>query len=51
MNDLADIVIMSLHWGYELELYPRSNQVFIARALADRGVDLIIGHHPHVFSP
>lgn len=51
MNDLADIVIMSLHWGYELELYPRSNQVFIVRALADRGVDLIIGHHPHVLQP
>jgi len=51
MSDLADIVIMSLHWGYELELYPRSNQVVIARTLADRGVDLIIGHHPHVLQP
>ncbi len=44
----AHLVITSLHWGNEYETAPRREQVDYARALVERGVDLVIGHHPHV---
>jgi poly-gamma-glutamate synthesis protein (capsule biosynthesis protein) len=47
----CDIIVASLHWGYEYEFFPRQQQVDIAHALADRGVDVIVGHHSHVLQP
>ena len=47
----ADIVVMSLHWGYEGWLEPNEEQQELARRLADLNVDLILGHHPHVIQP
>ncbi|MBX3209658.1 MAG: CapA family protein [Labilithrix sp.] len=44
----ADVVIASLHWGNEYERAPRREQVDAAARLVDAGVDLVIGHHPHV---
>jgi poly-gamma-glutamate capsule biosynthesis protein CapA/YwtB (metallophosphatase superfamily) len=44
----ADIVIVSLHWGEEYQTKSNSVQKEIARVLVDAGVDIIIGHHPHV---
>uniref|UniRef100_A0A7C4U9V4 CapA family protein n=1 Tax=candidate division WOR-3 bacterium TaxID=2052148 RepID=A0A7C4U9V4_UNCW3 len=44
----VDIIIISLHWGYELSMYPSPEQVELAHSLIDKGVDVIIGHHPHV---
>lgn len=44
----ADIVIVSLHWGVEYATSSNEYQQGIARALIDGGVDLVIGHHPHV---
>ncbi|GAP11683.1 bacterial capsule synthesis protein PGA_cap [Bellilinea caldifistulae] len=44
----ADWVIAVLHWSDELFGYPRPEDRMIAAALADQGVDLIIGQHPHV---
>lgn len=45
---LADIVVVSLHWGDEYNIVPDDYQKTIAQALVDAGADLIIGHHPHV---
>ncbi len=47
----VDLVVAHLHWGMEHERYPRQTQVDLAHALAERGVDLILGHHPHVAQP
>jgi poly-gamma-glutamate synthesis protein (capsule biosynthesis protein) len=47
----ADFVIAHLHWGMEYELYPRPEQLELAHHLAERGVDAILGHHPHVLQP
>jgi len=47
----CDLLIASLHWGYEYEFFPRAHQVQIAHELADKGVDLIISHHAHVIQP
>ncbi len=47
----CDIIVASLHWGYEYEFFPRRNQVEIAHTLIEAGVDVIIGHHSHVLQP
>ncbi|MFP4534672.1 MAG: CapA family protein [Spirochaetaceae bacterium] len=47
----ADFVIAQLHWGMEFEHYPRPQQIEVAHALAEKGVDAIFGHHPHVLQP
>lgn len=44
----ADLVVISFHWGEEYKLESNSEQKNIAHELIDAGVDLIIGHHPHV---
>jgi poly-gamma-glutamate capsule biosynthesis protein CapA/YwtB (metallophosphatase superfamily) len=47
----VDMVVLAAHWGNEYERYPSDNQKMLARELTDAGVDLIIGHHPHVLQP
>jgi poly-gamma-glutamate synthesis protein (capsule biosynthesis protein) len=47
----VDFVIAQLHWGMEFELYPRPEQLDVAHRLAELGVDVILGHHPHVVQP
>ena len=47
----ADFLIAQLHWGMEFEHYPRPAQLNVAHALAERGIDAIFGHHPHVLQP
>lgn len=44
----TDIVIVCLHWGEEYSAYPKPKQQQLARKLIDNGVDVVIGHHPHV---
>lgn len=44
----ADLVIVILHWGLEEYRYPAPVQVCLAGKLIDAGVDVIVGHHPHV---
>lgn len=48
---VADAVIVSMHWGKEYQLDPSSEQRQLAQFLADQGVTLVIGHHPHVVQP
>lgn len=47
----ADITVVYLHWGDEYHLEPNSYQKAMAQKLADMGVDVIIGGHPHVVQP
>lgn len=44
----ADVVITHIHWGTEYKTKFDKRQQQIAEVLADAGVDIIIGHHPHV---
>jgi hypothetical protein len=37
----CDIIIASLHWGYEYEFFPRQHQVELAHALVEAGVDVV----------
>lgn len=47
-KSLADWVIVYVHWGAELSDWPQAAQREKAEWLTHEGVDLIIGHHPHV---
>lgn len=44
----ADIICISLHWGYEHQIYPSPKQVTLAHRVIEAGADIIIGHHPHL---
>lgn len=50
-KQLADAVIVILHFGTEYETLPNSSQKEVAQFLADLGVSIILGHHPHVLQP
>jgi poly-gamma-glutamate synthesis protein (capsule biosynthesis protein) len=47
----VDAVIVSVHWGNEYHALPSQRQKDAARRLIGAGVDVIIGHHPHVLQP
>jgi poly-gamma-glutamate capsule biosynthesis protein CapA/YwtB (metallophosphatase superfamily) len=47
----ADVIIMSIHWGNEYQRIPTSEQKDLANFLANEGVDIIFGSHPHVLQP
>jgi len=44
----ADLVFVSMHWGPEDRFSASAEQRRQAQILVDNGVDVIIGHHPHV---
>jgi poly-gamma-glutamate synthesis protein (capsule biosynthesis protein) len=44
-------IVLCLHWGIEMQGQPETKQVQQAHSFIDAGVDLIIGHHPHVVQP
>ncbi|RLD22977.1 MAG: CapA family protein, partial [Bacteroidetes bacterium] len=46
-----DKLIVVMHWGKEYSSQPSSSQINIANFLFDKGVDIIIGSHPHVVQP
>lgn len=48
---IADVVIVSLHWGVEYARQPSREQVRLAHQIIDAGADLIVGSHPHVVQP
>ncbi|XMB67479.1 CapA family protein [Mycoplasmatota bacterium zrk1] len=51
VRDKVDIMIVSMHWGEQYQSQPNKNQVDEANYLSSLGVDIIIGHHPHVIQP
>lgn len=49
VRPLADVVVMSIHWGIHfapalIAMYQKE----VGYAAIDAGVDLILGHHPHI---
>jgi poly-gamma-glutamate synthesis protein (capsule biosynthesis protein) len=44
----VDWLLLVVHWSDEQFSFPRPEDRLIARELAELGVDMIIGHHPHV---
>ena len=46
-----DLVIVSYHWGAELDYKPNDNQIKLGRLTIDAGADLVLGHHSHRINP
>ncbi len=47
----VDLLLVAMHWGVEYQYSPNAYQKDMAKFLADLGVDIIIGTHPHVIQP
>ncbi len=50
-DEEPDCIIACLHWGNEYEREPNATQRALTEFLHSRGVDMIIGSHPHVVQP
>lgn len=50
-KQMADVVLVGMHWGTEKMTVPDDQQRAYAQLLADLGVDVVIGSHPHVIQP
>lgn len=51
VRDKVDLLLVSMHWGEEYNSDITKEQEQTAKYLANLGVDIIIGHHPHVIEP
>lgn len=47
----VDILIVSFHWGEELNPQPRPYQTELAHMAVDLGATVVLGHHPHIPQP
>ncbi len=47
----CDLILCSVHWGQEYVFTPTDEEKEWAKYMADCGVDVIIGTHPHVIQP
>jgi poly-gamma-glutamate synthesis protein (capsule biosynthesis protein) len=47
----ADIVIVMIHWGVELDTQPRAYQIAEGHRLVDAGADVLFGAHSHRLQP
>lgn len=50
-EELADVTVVSMHWGNEFTFKTSENQRQWARVICENGGDVIIGHHPHTIQP
>ncbi|HZD18783.1 MAG TPA: CapA family protein [Actinomycetota bacterium] len=50
-DSAADIVVVTIHWGIELDTEPRDFQVALGHRMVDAGADVIFGHHAHRLQP
>jgi poly-gamma-glutamate capsule biosynthesis protein CapA/YwtB (metallophosphatase superfamily) len=48
VRPLADLVVVSFHWGAEVMYTAKDYQIALGRQAIDWGADLVLGHHPHV---
>lgn len=48
---IADLVLVTIHWGVELDTQPRADDVARAEAMVAAGADAIFGHHSHRLNP
>jgi poly-gamma-glutamate synthesis protein (capsule biosynthesis protein) len=51
LQENSDLQIVHLHWGQEYQTSPNAEQKELAQLLADLGVTVVLGEHPHVIQP
>jgi hypothetical protein len=49
--EVADIVVVTIHWGVEGDTQPRAAQLEQAKQMVAAGADVIFGHHAHRLQP
>ncbi len=47
----AELLVVAMHWGEEYRLLPVASEKSLADFLVSKGVDMVIGGHPHVVQP
>lgn len=47
----ADAIVLSMHFGNQYKRMPNEGQKELVQFAADQGVDVVLGHHPHVLQP
>ena len=47
----ADAVVVFVHWGTEYDAEPDEQQEEYTRYFLEKGVDVVVGTHPHVVQP
>ncbi len=50
-KQVADIIIVSCHWGIEDSFDTSGDQRKYAKLMCELGVDVVLGMHPHVIQP
>ncbi len=50
-DKVADLVLVTIHWGKQDTTQPRPFEIGLAKAFIDAGADGIFGHHQHVLQP
>lgn len=48
---MADVVVVSVHWGNENTNTPTEEQKNLAKKMSDWGADIIFGNHAHTLQP
>lgn len=51
VRNQVDVLIVAMHWGEEYTHTPTAYEKDMAKFLADNGVNIVIGTHPHVIQP
>ncbi len=49
--EVADVVVVTIHWGRELDTVPLQEDIDRASAIIEAGADVIFGHHQHRLNP
>ena len=49
LRNVVDIVIMTIHWGPNMQQRPSQQFVQFAHTMIDAGIDIMQGHSSHVF--
>jgi poly-gamma-glutamate synthesis protein (capsule biosynthesis protein) len=48
LNEVTDVQVAYVHWGDEYVEVHNNAQANFARTLVEMGIDVVVGHHPHV---
>lgn len=51
LKKVSDVIVVNMHWGAEDNFIQNEEQEELAQFLADQGVLVVIGMHPHVIQP
>lgn len=51
LNEVSDVQVVTMHWGEEYQNVPNAVQEELAAYLNKKGVEVIVGAHPHVIQP